>query len=109
MGLVTIENQYLDGRATLNCGEETASQIDKEVMKILQDSYEKAKNLLLANRNILDEAAEYLYEHETITGKEFMEIFYRLKGTPQEERPEERKERESHINFKDPETEAKME
>ena len=108
MGLVTIENQYLDGRATLNCGEETASQIDKEVMKILQESYERAKALLLANRNILDEAAEYLYEHETITGKEFMEIFYRLKGTPREEQPEEKKERESHINFRDPETEAKM-
>ncbi len=108
MGLVTIENQYLDGRATLNCGEETASQIDKEVMKILQESYERAKALLLANRNILDEAAEYLYEHETITGKEFMEIFYRLKGTPREEQPEEKKERESHINFRDPNTEAKM-
>ena len=79
MGLVTVESQYLDGRASLNCGEETASQIDKEVMKILQSCYEKAKELLGANRRILDEASEYLYEHETITGKEFMDIFHRLR------------------------------
>ncbi len=75
MGLVTVESQYLDGRASLNCGEKTASAIDEEVMLLLQSSYEKAKSLLLEHREKLDEIAAYLYEHETITGKEFMEIF----------------------------------
>lgn len=100
MGLVTVENQYLDGRASLNCGEETAAQIDKEVMSILQESYAEAKRLLLENRSILDEISEYLYEHETITGKEFMEIFRRLKGISEEDVQTE-KEKESHINFKE--------
>lgn len=102
MGLVTVENQYLDGRASLNCGEETASQIDKEVMKILQACYEKAKSLLLANRNILDKASEYLYEHETITGKEFMEIFHQMRGTSEEETAK-GKDKESRINFRESE------
>lgn len=85
MGLVTIENKYLDGRASLNCGEETASQIDKEVMEILKVSYEKAKELLLDNRSVMDEIAGHLYDNETITGKEFMKIFRRLKGIPEPE------------------------
>ena len=85
MGLVTIENQYLDGRASLNCGEETAAQIDQEVMKILKESYEEAKRLLIENREILDEISDYLYQHETITGKEFMKIFRKLKGIPEPE------------------------
>lgn len=88
MGLVTVENQYLDGRASLNCGEETAASIDKEVMKILKESYEEAKRLLVENREILDEISDYLYQHETITGKEFMQIFRKLKGIPE---PEEEK------------------
>lgn len=89
MGLVTVENKYLDGRASLNCGEETAAQIDQEVMKILKESYDKAMHLLQENRSILDEISQYLYEHETITGKEFMKIFRRLKGLPE---PEEKSE-----------------
>ncbi len=103
MGLVTVENQYLDGRASLNCGEETAAQIDKEVMAILQESYAQARQLLLENRSVLDEISEYLYEHETITGKEFMDIFRRLKGIPEEAENTD-KEKESHINFKVQET-----
>lgn len=91
MGLVTIENQYLDGRASLNCGEETAAQIDQEVMKILKESYDEAKRLLIENREILDEISDYLYQHETITGKEFMKIFRKLKGIPE---PEEKTEAE---------------
>ena len=83
MGLVTVEDKYLDGRASLNCGEETAAQIDQEVMKILKDSYDEAIRLLQENRDILDEISGYLYEHETITGKEFMKIFRRLKGIPE--------------------------
>ena len=89
MGLVTIENQYLDGRASLNCGEETAAQIDQEVMRILKESYDEAVRLLQENRSILDKISEYLYEHETITGKEFMKIFRELKGLPE---PEEKTE-----------------
>ena len=84
MGLVTIEDKYLEGRASLNCGEETAAQIDQEVMKILKDSYDEAVRLLQENRDILNEISEYLYEHETITGKEFMKIFRQLKGIPDE-------------------------
>ncbi len=101
MGLVTIESQYLDGRASLNCGEETASQIDKEVMQMLQASYEEAKQLLMENRSVLDEISEYLYEHETITGKEFMDIFRRLKGISEEDAAEEKEN--GHITFKEAE------
>ena len=85
MGLVTIESQYLDGRASLNCGEETAAQIDQEVMRILKECYDTAIRLLQENRSILDEISQYLYEHETITGKEFMKIFRDLKGIPEPE------------------------
>ncbi len=92
MGLVTVENQYLDGRASLNCGEDTAAQIDQEVMRILKESYDEAIFLLRENRDILDEIAHYLFEHETITGKEFMKIFRRLKGLPE---PEEKTEAEA--------------
>ncbi len=85
MGLVTVENQYLDGRASLNCGEDTAAQIDQEVMRILKASYDEAIRLLQENRSILDEIAHYLYEHETITGREFMKIFRELKGISETE------------------------
>ena len=83
MSLASVENQYLDGRAALNCGEQTASQIDQEVLQMLNHSYEEAKRLLNENREVLDKIAEYLYEHETITGKEFMKIFRELKGIPE--------------------------
>ncbi len=95
MGLVTIEDKYLEGRASLNCGEETAAQIDQEVMKILKDSYDEAVRLLQENRDILNEISEYLYEHETITGKEFMKIFRQLKGIP-DETPENTETEEMH-------------
>ena len=83
MSLASVENQYLDGRAALNCGEQTASQIDQEVLQMINQSYEEAKRLLNENREVLDKIAEYLYEHETITGKEFMKIFRELKGIPE--------------------------
>ena len=82
MSLASVENQYLEGRASLNCGEATAAEIDKEVLKMIQDSYAEAIRLLTENREILDHIADYLYEHETITGKEFMKIFRELKGLP---------------------------
>ena len=80
MGLATVESQYLEGRASLNCGDDTASQIDEEVKNLIKQSYEDAKNMLIENRDILDHIAGYLYRQETITGKEFMQIFCKMKG-----------------------------
>ncbi len=85
MGLASAENQYLDGRTVLNCGDDTATEIDHEVMQLLHSSYEKAKEALTENREVLDKIAAFLIEKETITGKEFMEIFHEVKGIPQEE------------------------
>ncbi len=89
MGLATQENQYLTGRTVLNCGDATAADIDQEVMKILKDSYEEAKRLLSENRDAMDQIAAFLIDKETITGKEFMQIFRRVKGVPE---PEEKKD-----------------
>ena len=75
MGLASQENQYLSGRAVLNCGDDTATEIDHEVMKLLHESYEESKRLLSGHRTALDKIAEYLIRKETITGKEFMKIF----------------------------------
>ena len=85
MGLATQEDQYLSGRTVLNCGEATAAEIDQEVMAILKESYEEAKRLLGENRTVMDKIAEFLIEKETITGKEFMEIFRESKGLPEKE------------------------
>ena len=74
MGLATQENQYLSGRAVLNCGDDTATEIDHEVMKLLHYSYEEAKRILGSHRTEMDKIAEYLIRKETITGKEFMKI-----------------------------------
>jgi cell division protease FtsH len=84
MGLESIENRYLDGRAVLNCGDATAAEIDVEVMSILKECYKKAEILLADNRDVLDKIADFLVEKETITGKEFMEIFNQVKGIPLE-------------------------
>ncbi len=94
MCLATIESQYLDGRAGLICGEDTAGQIDKEVLAIINGCYDKAMNLLVENRDILDKISDYLYEKETITGKEFMKMYRELKGLPEEE---EKKEGEASV------------
>lgn len=80
MGLESIQHKYLDGRAVMNCGEETAGEIDKEVMQMLKKAYEEAKRLLTENREALDKIADFLIEKETITGKEFMEIFRKVQG-----------------------------
>lgn len=85
IGLTTVEDQYLGGRATLNCGEATAAEIDQEVMKILKDAYDQALALLADNRDCLDKIAAFLIERETITGKEFMKIFREVKGIPDSE------------------------
>ena len=86
IGLESIESRYLDGRAVMNCGEETAGQIDKVVMKILRECYEKAESMLSENREVMDKLAEFLIQKETITGKEFMKIFREVKGIPEEEK-----------------------
>lgn len=85
MGLESIQNRYLDGRAVLNCGEATAAEIDQEVMKMLKAAYEEAKRLLTENREALDKIAAFLIEKETITGKEFMKIFHEVQGIEVEE------------------------
>ncbi|MEF2805074.1 MAG: ATP-dependent zinc metalloprotease FtsH [Massilistercora timonensis] len=85
IGLESIQHRYLDGRPVANCGQETASEIDHEVMKMLKESYEEAKRLLGEHRKALDEIAAFLIEKETITGKEFMEIFHQVEGiTPED-------------------------
>lgn len=88
MCLATVENQYLDGRAGLICGEDTAGMIDKEVLDIINHSYDEAMRMLTENREILNHISEYLYEKETITGKEFMKIFREMKGLPEPEETE---------------------
>ena len=75
MGLATQEDQYLSGRAVLNCGDDTATEVDHEVMALLHHSYEEAKRLIGGHREALDKIADYLIRKETITGKEFMKIF----------------------------------
>lgn len=92
MGLETVENRYLDGRPVLNCGDATAAEIDQEVMRILKKCYDKAVSLLEGNRDVLDKIAEFLIEKETITGKEFMKIYRKVKGIPEEEAEESGKE-----------------
>ncbi|MCQ2519249.1 MAG: ATP-dependent zinc metalloprotease FtsH [Lachnospiraceae bacterium] len=92
MGLESVENRYLDGHKVLNCSEVTAAQIDDEVKQMLKESYDEALRLLGENRELLDKLAEYLIEKETITGKEFMEIYRREKGLPD---PEEEKKEDS--------------
>ena len=87
-GLITlesVENKYLDGRTVLNCGDATEAEIDTEVMKILKECYEKAEKHLSGNRDVLDKLAEYLIEHETITGRQFMKIFRKVKGLEEPE------------------------
>ena len=83
MGLATQEDQYLTGRVVMNCGDATAAEVDGEVMRILKESYAEAKRLLSDNRDVMDRIAEFLIEKETITGKEFMEIFRKCKDIPE--------------------------
>ena len=90
VGLESVEHRYLDGRPVMNCGEDTAGEIDKEVMRMLKDAYAEAKRLLNENRDALDKIAAFLIEKETITGKEFMKIFRQVQGIePEEEQKEE--------------------
>ena len=85
MALENVQDRYLSGHTVLNCGQETATEIDKEVMQILKTAYDQAIVLLEENRECLDKIAEFLIEKETITGKEFMKIFREVKGIPEPE------------------------
>lgn len=103
IGLETIEDRYLEGRTVMNCSDETAADVDEEVMKMLKESYKEAKKLLKENRTLLDKLAGFLIEKETITGKEFMEIFRKEKGLPEpEEKKEEKKEERTEEKKSDP-------
>ncbi len=101
MGLATVENQYLEGRASMTCGEQTAALVDQEVLRIITECYDKATALLKENREVLDHISDYLYEHETITGKEFMKIFRQLKGIEDPEQKDERAEATEETDNKD--------
>ncbi|MBQ1172425.1 MAG: ATP-dependent zinc metalloprotease FtsH [Lachnospiraceae bacterium] len=82
MGLETVESQYLDGRTSMNCSDVTAAAVDEEVMKLLKSCYKEAKTMIKENRAVMDKIAAHLIEKETITGKEFMEIYCKEKGIP---------------------------
>ena len=84
-GFATVESQYLEGRTSLNCSDQTAAAIDEEVVSMLKKAYDKAKELLSENRELMDKLAGYLIEKETITGKEFMKIYRKEKGLPEPE------------------------
>ena len=107
IGLESIQNRYLDGRPVSNCGQETASEIDQEVMKMLKEAYEEAKRLLSEHRNSLDKIAAFLIEKETITGKEFMEIFHEVEGIdPNAPKKEEQRIGMNPVEREDIQTEA---
>ena len=87
MGLASPQNQYLGGQTVLDCGDQTATEVDHEVMNLLKRSYDRALALLGDHRQTMDKIAEYLIERETITGKEFMKIYRESEGIPEPEEP----------------------
>ena len=106
VSLATVESQYLEGRMSLNCSDETAAAIDAEVVEIIKESYDKALEMLRENRDVMDKLAAFLIEKETITGKEFMKIFREVKGLPEpEEEKKDQTEVAVEISVEDDETE----
>ncbi|MCR4647871.1 MAG: ATP-dependent zinc metalloprotease FtsH [Lachnospiraceae bacterium] len=112
VGLESVESRYLDGRTVMNCADRTAAEVDDEVISILANCYEEAKKLLMQNREIMDKIAAHLIEKETITGKEFMEIYCAEKGIPvpepkaigaKKKLEEERKQKQNAEKKDDPE------
>lgn len=83
VALSTVEDEYLSGRASMNCAQATEAEVDDEVKKLIASCYEEAKQIIRENREVMDQLARYLYDHETITGKEFMKIFREAKGIPE--------------------------
>ena len=106
MCLATVQNQYLEGGAGLICGENTASQIDDEVLSIINSSYAEAMKLLDENREILDSISDYLYQKETITGKDFMKMFRDMKGLPDPDEEKDGEESKEQENAQNDETSA---
>lgn len=98
VGLESIENRYLDGRAVLNCADETAARIDEEVARRMKEYYDRAVNIIRENRDALEKIAEYLIEKETITGKEFIKMYREIKGLPE---PEDEKADKAEANKTD--------
>lgn len=98
VGLESIENRYLDGRAVLNCADETAARIDEEVARRMKEYYDRAVNIIRENRDALEKIAEYLIEKETITGKEFIKMYREIKGLPD---PEDEKADKAEANKTD--------
>ena len=88
MGLATVESQYLEGRAVLNCSDVTAAAVDEEVRLIMEECYNEAKAILSENMEAMDMIADYLIREETITGKEFMQLYRQAKGIPEPEEGE---------------------
>ena len=100
MALESVQNRYLDGRAVRNCSEETSTLIDKEVLSIIRECHQKAREILRENRDLLDKISEYLLEKETIFGDEFFKFVYEKYPELKEKREEEKKSRELEINKK---------
>jgi cell division protease FtsH len=92
MGLASQENQYLDGRMVMNCGDETATEVDHEVMLMLKNAYDEALNLLRGHRKTMDEIAAFLIQKETITGEEFMQIYRRVENIPEPDKTQKTEE-----------------
>jgi len=102
VGLESIENRYLDGRAVLNCADDTAAKIDEEVARRMKEFYERAVNIIKENREVLDKIAEYLIEKETITGKEFIKMYREIKGLPEPD--DEKKDKPETTAAENPDT-----
>lgn len=107
MGLASVSDQYLEGRAQLTCGEETASEIDNVVNEMISEAYDKAMSLLKENREALDKISDYLYDKETITGKEFMKMLHDITGIEIEPSEMEKKEAEKKAREEKKEAEKK--
>ena len=101
MALESIQNRYLDGRAVRNCSEETSTLVDKEVLAIIRECHQKARELLRENRDLLDKISQYLLEKETIFGDEFFRFVYEKYPELKIKREEEKKSRECENNKKD--------
>jgi len=92
MGLATVESQYLEGRAAMNCADATAAEVDEEVRKMMESCYEEAKKILSENLGVMDVIAAYLIKEETITGEQFMKLYRREKGIPEPEKKQDTEE-----------------
>ncbi len=107
MGIENVQNRYLDGRPVSNCADATAAEVDKEVMRFLSTCYDKAKEILSKHRETLDKLAAYLFEKETINGKEFMDIYNKTEEIPIVSKEEEKEKDEDKEKEEEKEDELK--